>query len=71
LRERPGDVKVLVEHLLTRIPASPETVAELTAPDFLEALASGPDQVYRAYTSADLPTIFQKVAQDIKLRLVL
>jgi Flp pilus assembly protein TadG len=39
--------------------------------DFLEALASGPDQVYRAYTSADLPTIFQKVAQDIKLRLVL
>jgi von Willebrand factor type A domain-containing protein len=38
---------------------------------FLEALASGPDQVYMAPTSADLQTIFQKVAQDIKLRLVL
>jgi Flp pilus assembly protein TadG len=39
--------------------------------DFLGALASGPDMVYMAPSSADLLTIFQKVAQDIKLRLVL
>jgi len=38
---------------------------------FLEAIASGPDQVYVAPTSAELQAIFQKVARDIKLRLVL
>jgi Flp pilus assembly protein TadG len=39
--------------------------------DFLESLASSPEQVYMAPTSAELQAIFQKVAQDIKLRLVL
>lgn len=39
--------------------------------DFLEALASSPQQVYMAPTSDDLLAIFQRVAQDIKLRLVL
>lgn len=38
---------------------------------FLEAVASGPDQVYMVPTSSDLQAIFQKVARDIKLRLVL
>jgi hypothetical protein len=39
--------------------------------DFLNDLATSPDQVYVAPTSADLQAIFQKVARDIKLRLVL
>jgi Flp pilus assembly protein TadG len=39
--------------------------------DFLTDLASSPDMVYMAPTSADLQGIFQKVARDIKLRLVL
>ncbi|HKQ58510.1 MAG TPA: VWA domain-containing protein [Candidatus Eisenbacteria bacterium] len=37
---------------------------------FLESIASGPEMVYVAPNSAELQTIFQKVAQDIKLRLV-
>jgi hypothetical protein len=37
---------------------------------FLEAVATSPQQVYLAPTSADLQALFQKVAQDIKLRLV-
>lgn len=37
---------------------------------FLEDLATSPQQVYIAPTSADLQAVFQKVAQDIKLRLV-
>jgi len=37
---------------------------------FLEQIASGPDMVYVAPNSSDLQAIFQKVAQDIKLRLV-
>jgi VWA domain-containing protein/putative Flp pilus-assembly TadE/G-like protein len=39
--------------------------------DFLRALATGPEQVYIAPTSDQLASIFQKVAQDIKLRLVM
>lgn len=39
--------------------------------DFLQALATGPEQVYIAPTSDQLAAIFQKVAQDIKLRLVM
>jgi uncharacterized protein YegL len=38
--------------------------------DFLGAVASGPDQLYIAPTSDDLQSMFQKVALDIKLRLV-
>jgi Flp pilus assembly protein TadG len=38
--------------------------------DFLERIATGPEQVYMAPTSEDLTAIFQKVAQNIKLRLV-
>ncbi len=38
---------------------------------FLTALASSPAQAYTAYAPADLPAIFQKVAKDIKLRLVM
>jgi Mg-chelatase subunit ChlD len=37
---------------------------------YLATLASGPDLVYYAPTSDQLQAIFQKVAQDIKLRLV-
>ena len=42
LRERREDVAGLVEHLLERLSARPETVAELTAPEFLVALAAAP-----------------------------
>lgn len=38
---------------------------------FMEAIASSPEQYYEAPTSGDLQAIFQKIAQDIKLRLVL
>jgi Flp pilus assembly protein TadG len=38
---------------------------------FLDRVASGPQQVYIAPTSADLQAIFQKIAKDIKLRLVM
>lgn len=38
--------------------------------DFLDRIATGPEQVYMAPTSEDLTTIFQKVAQNIKLRLI-
>ena len=37
---------------------------------FLDAVATSPDQVYMAPTSADLQALFTKVAQEIKLRLV-
>jgi DNA-binding NtrC family response regulator len=42
LRERAEDVPALVEHLLERLAAKPETVAELMAPEFLAALAAAP-----------------------------
>ena len=38
---------------------------------FLTSIASSPQQVYIAPTSADLQSIFQKIAKDIKLRLVM
>ncbi len=38
--------------------------------DFLEAIASGPDQTYIAPTSDQLASVFQQVAREIKLRLV-
>lgn len=38
--------------------------------DLLEGIASSPDLYYNAPTSGQLQAIFQKVAQDIKLRLV-
>jgi DNA-binding NtrC family response regulator len=40
LRERTDDIPVLVAHLLARTPASPVTIAQLTAPDYLDALAA-------------------------------
>ena len=40
LRERAGDMRVLVEHLLARIGANPSTVAELTTPDYIASLAA-------------------------------
>lgn len=46
-------------------------LGELINRDFLEDLASSPDQVYIAPTSGDLQSLFQKIAQDIKLRLVM
>jgi two-component system, NtrC family, response regulator GlrR len=42
LRERPSDIPLLVQHLLDEIGAPPPTVAELTTPDFLDALAAAP-----------------------------
>jgi Mg-chelatase subunit ChlD len=38
---------------------------------FLERIASTPEQVYIAPSSDDLVTLFQRVAKDIKLRLVM
>lgn len=38
---------------------------------FMENIASSPEQYYKAPTPADLQAIFQKVAREIKLRLVL
>ncbi len=42
LRERPGDMPVLVEHLLRKIGANPQTLSELTQPEFISALAAAP-----------------------------
>jgi hypothetical protein len=39
-------------------------------PDFLNALATGPEQVYFAPSSDQLRAIFQKIAKQIKLRMV-
>ena len=39
-------------------------------PDFLGALATGPEQTYYAPTSDQLRSIFQKIAKQIKLRMV-
>lgn len=39
-------------------------------PAFLEQLATSPEQVYYAPNSSELQALFQKVAQEIKLRLV-
>jgi len=41
LRERKGDFGVLVDHLLRRIGATPDVLANLTAPDFVAELAAG------------------------------
>jgi len=40
LRERANDIPPLVEHLLQKIGASPDAVADLMQPDFLAALAA-------------------------------
>ncbi len=42
LRERVGEMPILVEHLLRKIGASSRMLAELTAPDFVAALAAAP-----------------------------
>ncbi|HTL35017.1 MAG TPA: sigma 54-interacting transcriptional regulator, partial [Kofleriaceae bacterium] len=42
LRERPGDIPGLVQHLLEEIGASPAKIAELTKTEFLNALVSAP-----------------------------
>ncbi|HEY0993830.1 MAG TPA: sigma 54-interacting transcriptional regulator [Kofleriaceae bacterium] len=42
LRERPGDIALLVAHLLDRIAAPPHMIAELTAPAFVAELAAAP-----------------------------
>ncbi len=39
-------------------------------PAYLRSLSSGTDFTYIAPTSADLEAIFNKIAKDIKLRLV-
>jgi DNA-binding NtrC family response regulator len=53
LRERPGDVRGLVEHFLARMHASAETIAVLTAPEFLNALAAAP---WRAMSASSATT---------------
>jgi two-component system, NtrC family, response regulator GlrR len=40
LRDRTGDIPSLVDHLLTRLGAPPETLAELTAPEYIATLAA-------------------------------
>jgi two-component system, NtrC family, response regulator GlrR len=40
LRERASDIALLVEHLLTKIGASPDAVDDLMQPDFLAALSA-------------------------------
>jgi len=42
LRERTGDIAVLAKHLLGVLDASASTIAELTKPDYLAALAAAP-----------------------------
>jgi DNA-binding NtrC family response regulator len=42
LRERAGDMSVLVDHLLRKIGASARMHGELTSPDFVAALAAAP-----------------------------
>jgi transcriptional regulator with GAF, ATPase, and Fis domain len=40
LRERAGDMPILVDRLLRRIGAAPEAIADLTAPAFIAELAA-------------------------------
>ncbi|MEO8701393.1 MAG: sigma 54-interacting transcriptional regulator [Kofleriaceae bacterium] len=42
LRDRAGDIALLVDHLLRKIGAAPARVADLTAPDFVSALSAAP-----------------------------
>ena len=42
LRDRTGDMPLLVDHLLRRIGASPHAIASLSTPDFMSALAAAP-----------------------------